>query len=643
MKNILLKLVFLIGIGVGLGSCVNFLDQTPEAATYNEDNIFTSYDLSQRFIDQLYLPFKYFDDNDWTGGKENNPGYGGFVGKSMYGLRERISDNCFATSSTWHVQTGMRNGGNNTGNGSYFADSGTDRFSAMWKAIRVCNLSIANVDRITNITDEQKAKILGSAYFLRGHFYFMLLQGWGGMPYITAPIDPAENMDFPRLTYSETAKKIAEDFDKAGTYLPMVVDNTDWGRPSKMACYAYKGKALLWGASPYSNPENDKTLWANAAVALGTAIKEAEASGYYHMVTLSDFKKLFQDCVEETYHDVLFGRLFPNEYANGAPYYCGIKSVDFGKAWTGAESVTENLAACYTWSNGDPVVNTTDEYKNSPYFGDGTTHTGRDPRFYETVIFNTAKTPQVAAKSRVVQIWNKSLYSGVAQTIDGVIWPAGTVSATSPSDVVVDTKFVATGGWTYTGYYNWKLFSQGFVTKGNVTYLTNYIRMADLYLYYAEAANRAWGPNAAPQGINGFTMTALQTVNKVRSRPFGVGFPGKETQPIMPNFDDASPVAGLKVGSVEQFEQKIRNEIRIETAFEEKRYWDLRRWKTLTDQANQIVFGQYIERTAVNKFTYTVVPVGTTWDTKYTERNYLFQIPNNDTFLGPNFKQNPGW
>ena len=67
----------------------------------------------------------------------------------------------------------------------YWVEGSETRDTVIWKAIRVANLSIANIDRIPNATEEQRAKILGLAYFLRGHFYFMLLQGWGVMPYFT--------------------------------------------------------------------------------------------------------------------------------------------------------------------------------------------------------------------------------------------------------------------------------------------------------------------------------------------------------------------------------------------------------------------------------------------------------------------------
>jgi starch-binding outer membrane protein, SusD/RagB family len=614
MKNRLSKLIFFLSILFAFSSCVDFLDQTPDAVAFSDEEIFTNYEKSLQFIDQLYVPWTYFDDNDWWDGNGNVYNGGKFHGKTIYGLRERISDNCLSNSATWHTLNGYRNGNFSNPRDQYWGEGSELRFEVIWKAIRVCNMSIKNIDRIADATQDQKNVILGNAYFLRGHFYFMLLQGWGGMPYITEPMEPSQNMDMVRLSYLETARKIAEDFEKAATFLPMVVDAADWNRPSRMAAISYKAKALVWGASPFSNPDNNQAVWQEAAVATGKAIDEAEKSGYYKLVDLANFKKLFVDVDADALQEVIFGRLFNNTWVNKGPYYCGIRSSDFGSSWTGAHSVTENLAQSFTWSNGEPIDPTTNEYKTNPYYGDGVNHTGRDPRFYQTLLFNGATTPEVASKGRTVEIWNKSYNNVVAK------------------ELLVNAQGVGNAGYTHTGYYIYKLWSPAYFRAGNYTnIMINYIRMADLYLYYAEAANRAWGPNAAPQGIPGFTMTAVQALNKVRTRA------------NMPEYSDASPSPWLKVGSVAEFEAKVRNESRVETCFEEKRFYDLRRWRMLTDPDVLLTKGLYIDRTGANSFTYTVVPAGVTYDLKYQERHYLFKIKPANTYLGPDFVQNPGW
>lgn len=612
MKNLIYKLVVFVVIFIGFssGSCKKFLDQSPDAVAFTEDQIFSDSTQSLKFIDQLLVPYTYFDDNDMLGLASNN----GFFGKSVYGMREKISDNLIPNQQYGWISGNVNRQGNGfltTSAVPYWNESAYDRFRDYWKAIRVANMSIVNVDRIKGVTPEIKAKILGGAYFLRGHFYFSLLEGWGGMPWITAPLEPTQNMDLPRDSYVVTAQKVAKTFDSAALYLPLVVNNSDWGKPSKMAALAYKAKALMWAASPFANPSGDIKLWQDAAVATGQAIDVAEKSGYYRLVELINWKNMFVDVNEEALHEVIFGRLFNNYTFSFGPYHVRPKSVAFGSNGVGCESVTENLAQCFAWNNGEQVDPNSAEYKSSPFKGDGVTHTGRDPRFNLSIMYNGHTNSIVQKVNRTVEIWNESYNSVGAQEL-----------------VVTGGNVVA--GNTVTGYYNYKLLADAMTTGGKSNIMWNYIRLADLYLFYAEAANRAWGPTAAPQGIPGFSLTAVQALNKIRVRA------------NMPVFDNSKP--WLTIGSTAQFEKTVRNESRIETAFEEKRYYDLRRWDLITDPSTTgAMLGLYIKRTAATTFQYSVVTLPDNMQLKWQDRHKLFPVNPNDTYLGTNFIQNPGW
>jgi len=600
-----------MGMLVTLGSCKKYLDQVPDSVAFSENQIFTDSAQSQKFIDQLLVPYTYFDDNDMFVTNANN----GFFGKAVYGLREKISDNIIPNSQyNWIDGNSVRQGNNfyRASAAPYWNESAYDRFRDYWKAIRVANISIANVNRINGITPDIKAKILGEAYFLRGHFYFMILEAWGGMPWITAPLDPGQNMDLPRDSYTGTAQKIANTFDSASLYLPLVVNNADYNRPSKMAALAYKAKALMWAACPFANPGNNQKLWQDAAVATAQAIDVAEKSGYYHLVDFPNWRNMFIDVNEEALHEIIFGRFFQNfQYMTYGPYHIKPKSVAFGSNGTGCESATENLAQCFAWNNGEPVDPSTAEYKSNPYTGDGVTHTGRDPRMKLTLMYNGHTNSIVQKYNRTVEIWNESYNNVGAQELQ--------VSGGNP-----------VAGNTVTGYYNYKYLPDAAVTGGKSSTMWNYIRLADLYLFYAEAANRAWGPTASPQGINGFTLTAVQALNKIRLRA------------NMPAYDNSKP--WLTIGSADQFEKIVRNESRIETAYEEKRYYDLRRWNLLTDPATTgTMYGLYIKRTGPATFQYSVVTLPDNMQLKYQERHKLFPINPADTYLGPSFVQNPGW
>lgn len=618
MKNYILKIFLCSTVFIGISSCSKYLDFEPDSIAFSEDEVFSSYERSQQFIDQLLAPFVYFDDNDlFNNGGTDNLRYL-TVGKKMYGSRERITDNCLPPfKSNWMALNNYREGIFEINpSGNYFYEAGSNRFVNFWKAIRVCNLSITNINKIKGLTALQKDNILGMAYFMKAHFYFMLLQGWGGMPWLNKPLDPAQDMDLPRDSYTLTAQKIAATLDTAATYLPLRVEPSSWGRPSKMGAIAYKAKALVWAASPFSNPSGEKKLWQDAAVACAEAIKMAESSNYYSLVTMDKWRNLFTDVTnEEAIREVLFGRYIVYNSTRNS-YICGIMSSPFSGS-NGAESPTESLAQCFPWSNGEPIDENSDEYKHHPYDGDGLNHTGRDPRFYQTINFNGSVNPFVAAVGRKMEMWNSSTYA----------------DKKGASDLLMGANGVAVDGYTKTGYYNWKLHSAGFTGTGGAkaNIMWNYIRLADIYLYYAESANRAWGPSASPQGVNGFTMTAIGALNKIRERA------------QMPLIDGSKP--WLIAGTTDNFEKLVRNEIRIETAFEEKRFYDLRRWRLMTDPSVLKLKGMYITRTGANDFDYRVItlPDQPMYRLNWQEKHYLFPIPTKNTELGTNFKQNPGW
>jgi len=618
MKNLFKQMLF-IGVFLGICSCSDFLDRRPDSLAFTEDEIFTDYVSAVKFIDQLFAPWTYFDDWDM---QNQNDGLRGFThGKQFYGLRERVTDNCIGSDqNAWVGGTYWRSGNQAAGQNDVFWSEGSNlRYETMWRAIRVCNISIANVDLIENATAEQKARILGPAYFCRGHFYFMLLIGWGGMPYVTEPLDPAQNMDLTRLSYTETAQMIAKDFETAADYLPMIVENINMGLPSKMSAIAYRAKALTWAASPYANPDNNRQLWVDAAVACAEAITMAENSGYYKLIDFSLFKRMFTECVDETFQEVLFGRYWEAYRLTMSVYHVGIKSQEFGNHSWGGESVFENLAQCFYWSNGEPIDTESDEYKTKPFEGIGSANGGhdrRDPRFYESILYNGARTPQTDATGRTVEIWNQNDYDGVGSR-----------------ELVLGATGNVLDGYTYTGYYDWKMWCNTYASTGTryLRIMWNIIRLADIYLYYAETANRAWGPTGSPTGTpGGFSLTAVQSLNKIRER---CG---------MPLFSAEASQPWLRPGDQQEFEKQIRNEFRVETCFEDKRWWDIRRWRLVDDPSITQMWGMYITRTGENDFTYQRVRLSSR-DLMHADRHHLFRIKDNDVYLGPNFIQNPGY
>ena len=265
----------------------------------------------------------------------------------------------------------------------------------------------------------------------------------------------------------------------------------------------------------------------------------------------------------------------------------------------GARHVTLEIAngpnSYNAWGGNVPVQNLVDDYEMM----DGTkiTETGtsydptqpyknRDPRFYETILYNGAP------------------YRG--STVE-TFTPGGKDSKDGPSN------------WntSKTGYYLKKFMNDALPIDnpwdiaGTQTWI--YFRYAEILLSYAEAQNEAVGPDAS----------VYAAVNAIRQRT-GVAMPA------------------LKTGLTQaQMREKIRNERRIELAFEEHRYYDVRRWKIADKTENVPAYGIEIGK-AGNAFTYAKKEALT--GKSFAEKQYWLPIPRAEIQASNNkLEQNPGY
>ena len=211
---------------------------------------------------------------------------------------------------------------------------------------------------------------------------------------------------------------------------------------------------------------------------------------------------------------------------------------------------------------------------------------GRDPRLAATVLYNGS-----TWKTLPVEVWNGGL--------NGPPKPHT----------------------TKTGYYLKKYLKENIsldpVNPGTDYHYWIIFRYAEVLLNYAEAMNEAYGPEVtgtAPLD----NMTALDAVNIVRARA------------SMPDF----PTGMTK----DAFRTKLRNERRVELAFEDHRFWDIRRWK-IGNQTKEI-YGVNVTKNELDEYTYTRKLVETRF---WNDRMYLYPIPSTEYFINNNLGQNPGW
>jgi len=214
-------------------------------------------------------------------------------------------------------------------------------------------------------------------------------------------------------------------------------------------------------------------------------------------------------------------------------------------------------------------------------------YTNRDPRMYETILYNGAM-----FKGREIEVWEGSR--------NGPPQPRATKTGYYLRKYVIESISLDPVNPT-SQIHTWVLF-----------------RLGEVLLNYAEAMNEAYGPYATgPFPLD--VLTAADAVNMIRNRAGMPPFP-----------------AGM---SKEAFREKLRNERRVELAFEDHRFWDIRRWKI--GDVTKDVYGVTVSKSG-SGFAYTKKQVAT--DRVWDDKMYLYPISQSELFLNEGLKpQNPGW
>jgi len=208
----------------------------------------------------------------------------------------------------------------------------------------------------------------------------------------------------------------------------------------------------------------------------------------------------------------------------------------------------------------------------------------RDPRLQQTIIVNNSN-----FKGRNVEIWN------------------GGLDADKPRA-------------TRTGYYLKKYLDENIDLVQNKTSVHTWIifRYGGILLDYAEAMNEAYGPDDAA----GYSMTAREALNMIRQR---AGMPD------------------VSANTKAEFRARLRNERRVEMAFEEQRFWDVRRWKIGDETLAQPVRGVGVTKNADDSFTYKY-NVPEVEQRVFSDKMYRYPIPRIEINKSAGaLNQNPGW
>lgn len=646
MKRNILKLFCALSLICGFASCTDYLDKTPDS-TVNADEAFKNFTNFQGYVEEVYNCIPSKESNYWcttfNWGEDEilNTGKGDSHETAHFDLGDY---------RYWYSdpQSFLHSNG--------LSSTSTDKFSHSlehaWYCIRKCNLGLENLEKMTDCTQEEKNIIKGQLLFFRAWWHEELMEFYGGMPYVDTVLDGSQALTLPRLSFQECATKCAEDFRAAADLLPNNWDKTTIGkktlgkndlRITKVCALGYLGKVLLWAASPLNNlgaevgaSKNGDTyrynveFAAKAADALAEAISQVNSGStpyalaeykydnIYDHVASEDSKTNFSDIFRTTGKG--WKQPGSTEAILRAPYIgANGSNWNFTKNWgikineivqhdAVIHQPTANYVNYYGMANGLPL--------DDPESGFDPTHPfkGRDPRFYHDIVFDGFQyiNTTIGKDDPDYQFKYVQMYTG-----------SNLRSSSSQG--------------CRTGYYCQKLvphqanrYDVMYEWGGALQCDLPYMRLADIYLMYAEAGAAVQGANYKSNKCN---LTAVDAINVLRDRV------------------EAGHVADKYAANQQKFMDEVRRERAVELAFEGFRWNDLQRWLLLTEYPYNIKTSQEFKRVGNYDFTKKDPRDAevTGWSEKtiltrdFTEKHYLLPLKQSDVYLYPEFGQNPGW
>lgn len=628
MKKILF---FVLGFS-GISSC-NYLDVVPDnVATIN--NAFTMRSAAETYLFTCYSWLPAYA-SMFTG----NPAIMG--GDEIW--THTLSNTMFSESVPFQIARGNQNMLNP------YVDywSGRQGGKPLWRGIRECNIFLENIGSVSDMTDYEKARWSAEVNFLKAYYHFWLLRMYGPIPImrentpISASVDAVRSI--VREPVDDVVNYIIELLDEAANDLPDEVpfEVQEKGRITRPIALAMKAVVLATVASPLFNgntdyaaykhadgrslfnQQYDVSKWDRAAQATKEAIQVCHelGMGLYYYTTGPFF-----DQISETTKTEMNIRNVVTERWNKEQVWASSTSraTDIQRhSWPGFFSAQNEsgtmappikMAEMFYSENGVPInedhtFNYADRYQLRTvtsayrlYLKEGESvprlHFDREPRFYASLGFdggrwygegNYSDNENRYVAARAGQVANNHIY-----------W------------------------FSITGYWPKKLvYFQNIHTTQQKTaqpYPWPLIRLADLYLLYAEAVNEAQGP----------TEEVFEYLDPIRIRAGLKGVKESWTD-YSRNPDKFNTQAGLR--------EIIHQERMIELAFEGHRFWDLRRWKKAVSTMNEPITGWDInQESAENYYQPRII-----FNQKFSTRDYFWPIREAELLVNDNLLQSPGW
>lgn len=586
MKRLLIPIIIII-TSLYFGACNDlkigddFLEKGP-GADVTLDTIFSSKQFAERALVAAYKHLPYGVMYSWDPAED----------KLGVDLLESTTDLCqsylgWGCGAERHYYNGQYNA------------SVSDTYDVMyaytkersWEAIRKAYIFLENVDRVPDMTESEKAIRKGEAQMIIAVQYTQMMRHFGGLPLLDKAIYPGDDYNYPRETIENTVNFIVNLCNEAAAVLPWQTSTEEDGRFTKAAALGLKVRVLLFAASPLFNdsqPYLDGEASSSLMVWYGNksdqrwqdvvdACKEFEQANntesfQYQLVETGNYRQDFQDAwYKRRNGEVLISTRVTNtcpDIWDGNFYFMQ------SAGWYGCSCPTLNYMDMFGNADGTPF---TLDWNNIP--AGVNPFENRDPRLYETLVINGDK-------------WQ----GRTAQTyIGGLEQPTENDTRCRTGSVM--RKF---------------MLEHDYATLVGSVIHWPYLRLAEIYLSYAEALNEV-----------GRTGEAYTWVDKVRGR---VGLPK-----LQRNL------------SKEQFREMVLKERAVEFGYEEIRWFDLVRWKRATDFTKPL-YGVKTRLQSDGSFKYEKWQLAERyWKNNWSPKWYLSAFPPNEINKGYGLVQNPGW
>ncbi len=476
-------------------------------------------------------------------------------------------------------------------NGSW---SPLNPFSYTWensyKAIAEANNFLEKLDKI-DLSDYEsntdyaamKAKFELFEYevrYLRAFFYFDLVRAYSDVPFTLKTLSAEEANAMTQTPALDIMDWIVDELDEIAEYLPITHTtelNQDIGRATRPMCLALKARTLLYKASPLFNSDNNSEWWLEAARANYDVIHYASQWG----ISLGNYSDIWGSNNGDGAEVIMASK---QGYINSWETYNYPIGVENGQ---GGMCPTQTLVDSYEYIDGSGET-----------FGErhaGTTvnitaenaYAGLDPRFELTVVKNGDMWPN----------YNTTLIETVQGGVNGP--PLNNA--------------------TKTGYYLRKYCDGSVDISTNSNYTSSphawiVMRLGEFYLNFAEAMYQYYG-NAETSGE--FDLSANGAINALRDRA--------DVQ--MPHWN----------GTSSDWWERYKRERFVELAFEDHRFWDVRRWECGDEIATVTLATLQVDSNG------DLVLTRQTDTRGWYDRYYFFPIPFDEINMNPNLVQNPGW